>query len=196
MSQQEKRVAVHHFDFKAKLDVKIREEYPKLAAKTTYLYLGYYADNLANFPIFKLFSTAATFGTYIWMLPVSRKTVIPSAGDVKVNTGLFTKAILEQPDKTLGKYVSVVADTLTNEELLDYWSAATGKRAAFLQVNGDDWIKAFGVLAEELYPNLKAFEDNPRWAFDNNPLSGKDLGIEEDLVGTKACFERIKDQLL
>ena len=74
--------------------------------------------------------------------------------------------------------------------------AATGKHAAFLQVNGSDWCKAFGEPGEELYMNLKAFEENPKWAFDNDPLSGKDLGIEKDLVGTKACLAGLKDQLL
>lgn len=74
----------------------IREEFPTLAAKTTYLYLGFYANDLANFLSAKLFTTAAAFGSYLWMSPVSRKTVVPSAGDVTVNVGIFTKAILEQ----------------------------------------------------------------------------------------------------
>lgn len=176
--------------------MKIRKEYPSLAAKTTYLYVGYYANNLANFPIAKPFTTPVFFGTYIWLSPVSNKAVIPSAGDVTVNVGLFAKAILEQPEKTLGKYVAVVADTPTHEELLGHWSDVTGKRAAFLEANGKDWIQAFGSVGEELYLNLKAFEENPNWAFDNNPLLGKDLGIESQLVGTKATFERLKDQLL
>ena len=57
-------------------------------------------------------------------------------------------------------------------------------------------MQGFGEPGKELYLNLKAFEENPRWAFDNDPLSGKDLGIEKDLVGTKACLESLKDQLL
>jgi hypothetical protein len=130
------------------------------------------------------------------MMPVSRRTLIPSAGDTSINVGVFTKPILEQPEKTLGKYAAVVTDTPTYSEVLDYWTAATGKRAAFLQVNSDDWCKAFGEPGEEMYLNLKAFKENLKWAFDNNPLSGKDLGIEKDLVGTKACLEILKHQLL
>ncbi len=130
------------------------------------------------------------------MMPVSRQTVLPSAGDTSINVGVFAKAILEQPDKTLGKYAAVVADTPTHDEMLDYWMAATGKKAAFMQVDSGDWCKAFGEPGEELYLNLKAFEENPRWAFDNSPLLGKDLGIEKDLVGSKACLESLKNQLL
>ena len=194
--QQAKRTAVQHFDFKAQVDLKIKKEYPNLAAKTTFLYVGFYANNLANFPIIKPFTTPAFFGTYIWLNPVSHKAVIPSAGDATVNVGVFAKAILEQPGKTLGKYAAVVADMPTHEELLGYWSEVTGKRAAFLEANGKDWVKAFGSFGEELYLNMKVFEENPRWVFDNNPLSGKDLGIESQLVGTKATLECLKDQLL
>jgi hypothetical protein len=156
----------------------------------------YYANNLANFPAAKLFTTPFSYGTYFWLAPVSRKTVIPSAGDVTVNTGVFVKAILSQPQKTQGKYAAVVTDTITHEEMMDYWMQATGKKAAFLQVDKDDWCKAFGEPGEEACANLKAFEDNPRWAFDNDPLTGKDLGIEGDLVGSKACLESLKERLL
>jgi hypothetical protein len=147
-------------------------------------------------PPVKLFSTAGTFGTYIWMMPVSRSAIIPSAGDTSINVGIFAKAILEQPKKTLGKYAAVVTDTPTHDDVINYWTAATGKRAAFLQVDADDWCKAFGEIGQELQGNLKAFEDNPRWAFDNDPLLGKDLGIEKELVGTKACLESLKHLLL
>jgi hypothetical protein len=195
-SQQAKRTVVQHFDFKAQVDAKIKKEYPNLAAKTTFLYVGYYANNLANFPAGKPFTTPASYGTYFWWAPVSRSAVIPSAGDTSINVGVFVKAILAQPGKTLGKYAVVVTDTPTHEEMLELWMAATGKKAAFLQVDAGDWCKAFGEPGEELYLNLKAFEENPRWAFDNDPLNGKDLGIERELVGTKACFESLKEQLL
>lgn len=93
----------------------------------------------------------------------------------------------------MGKYAAVVTDLLSHEEFLDLWSGATGKKAAFFQVDAGDWVKAFGEPGEEMYGNLKAFEENDRWAFDNSPLSGKDLGIERELVGTKACLESLKN---
>ena len=194
--QNAKRTVVHHFDFKAQVDVKIKKEYPKLAAKTTFLYVGLYANDIATVPSTKPFSPPGSFGIYIWMMPVSREAVVPSGGDVSINVGIFVKAILEQPEKTLGRYAAVVVDTPTHDELLATWAAVTGKRAAFLQVNGSDWVKAFGQAGEEFYVNKKAFEENPKWAFENDPLLGKDLGIEKDLVGLKACFETLKDQLL
>ena len=194
--QQTKRTVVQHFDFKAQVDVKIKNQYPQLAAKTTFLYVGYYATNLSEMPFAKFFTIPMSFGTYLWMSPVPRDTIFPSAGDTSVNVGVFVKAILAQPEKTLGKYATLVADTPTQADIVDLWSAATGKRAAYLQVNAEDWGKAFGEVGDELYANLKCFYDNPRWAFDNNALTGKDLGIEKELVGTKECLEKYKERLL
>ena len=79
---------------------------------------------------------------------------------------------------------------------MDLWSGATGKKAAFFQVDAVDWVKAFGDPGGGIYRNLKAFEENDRWAFDNSPLSGKNLGIKGELVGTRACLEGLKKQLL
>jgi hypothetical protein len=114
-------VTVQHFDFKANLDVQIRKEYPNLAAKTTYLYVGFYANNLANFPSAKLFTTPYAYGAYYWLNPVPRTAVYPSAGDVTVNVGVVTKAILEQRSKTLTKYVGVIAESINCDEMMAMW---------------------------------------------------------------------------
>lgn len=42
-----------HMDYKANVDRRIKAELPELAAKTTYLYFGYYPQNLAFFPLLK-----------------------------------------------------------------------------------------------------------------------------------------------
>ncbi len=45
------KVKVYHFDGKAKADDYIREKLPGLAAKTTFLWVGYYPSNMAYFPM-------------------------------------------------------------------------------------------------------------------------------------------------
>ena len=42
-----------HMDYKANIDARIKSELPELAAITTYLYFGYYPQNLAFFPLCK-----------------------------------------------------------------------------------------------------------------------------------------------
>jgi hypothetical protein len=40
-----------HMDYKANVDARIKSELPALAAKTTYLYFGFYPQNLAYLPM-------------------------------------------------------------------------------------------------------------------------------------------------
>ncbi|EKG13553.1 NmrA-like protein [Macrophomina phaseolina MS6] len=44
---------VPHFDYKAKVDRHIREQMPDLAAKSTFLFFGFYPSNFAFFPMLK-----------------------------------------------------------------------------------------------------------------------------------------------
>ena len=49
-----------HMDYKAIVDDRIRAELPELAAKTTYLYFGYYPQNMAFFPLLKPFELVSS----------------------------------------------------------------------------------------------------------------------------------------
>lgn len=178
------------------MDAIIKKDYASLAAKTTFLYVGFYPQNLVNIPNAKPFTNPGTYGNYFWLMPSPRTTVLPSAGDTSVNVGLFVKASLEQPEKTHGKYVASIVDTPTVEEFLKLWTAATGKPSAYIQADGNDWSKAYGAAGEELWLNLRAFEENPKWYLDNEPLLAKDLGIEGDVISTEAALKSFGDTLL
>lgn len=47
-------------------------------------------------------------------------------------------------------------------------------------------MKAFGPPGEEMYLNMKAFEENESWYLENSPLLAKDLKIESEIVNTQA----------
>jgi hypothetical protein len=47
------RLLTPHMDYKANIDARIKKELPRLAAMTTYLYFGYYPQNMAFFPLIK-----------------------------------------------------------------------------------------------------------------------------------------------
>ena len=47
------KVLTPHMDYKANVDARIKAELPTLAAMTTYLYFGYYPQNMAFFPLMK-----------------------------------------------------------------------------------------------------------------------------------------------
>ena len=174
----------------------IRRDYPDLAVKTTYLYVGYYANNLVDFPMLRPFTTPGSFGTYLWIGPIPQDVVVPSAGDVTINVGIFARAILEKPYKTLQRYVAVLTDLISHEKLLQQWTMATGKDAKYLEVNSASWNSLYGEPGEELYLNLKAFQENPQWVFENDPICAQDLGIENEVIDTIEYFKSVKDKLV
>jgi hypothetical protein len=47
------KVLTPHMDHKANVDARIKAELPDLAATTTYLYFGYYPQNMAFLPLIK-----------------------------------------------------------------------------------------------------------------------------------------------
>lgn len=47
------KLSTPHMDYKANVDARIKAELPRLAAMTTYLYFGYYPQNMAFFPLIK-----------------------------------------------------------------------------------------------------------------------------------------------
>jgi hypothetical protein len=47
------KLTAPHMDYKANVDARIKAELPELAAITTYLYFGYYPQNMAFFPLCK-----------------------------------------------------------------------------------------------------------------------------------------------
>jgi hypothetical protein len=49
------KLVAPHMDYKANVDARIKSELPKLAAMTSYLYFGYYPQNMAFFPLCKPF---------------------------------------------------------------------------------------------------------------------------------------------
>ena len=47
------KMEVPHMDYKANVDARIKAELPQLAAITTYLYFGYYPQNLVWYPMLR-----------------------------------------------------------------------------------------------------------------------------------------------
>lgn len=56
------RLETPHMDYKANVDARIKAELPDLARKTTYLYFGYYPQNMAYFPLIKPFE----YVSFLW----------------------------------------------------------------------------------------------------------------------------------
>lgn len=181
------KFTVPHLDAKAKVDEFIKSK-PELLAKTTFLWVTFFATNF-YFPPFTPHHLKS-IGTYTYIQPVSRSTVISSAGDVSKNIGVFVKGILAHPSKTLGKYVICKVDEITNGDYIQLWSKATGKRAHYLQVSFEEYDKLFPLWGTEMGLMLQFWEwaGEKSWSGEPHVLTAADLGVEGELVNTEKAF--------
>ena len=110
-----------------------------------------------------------------------------------VTPGVWTKAILEQPEKTHGKYVSLATEVLSWQGYLDIWSEVTGKRTSYIECSLDDFVKIWGIGGKELGMQLQWGSTVKDWmALAPLPhLGPEDLGIKTQGIDTKASLEKL-----
>jgi NmrA-like family len=120
------KCAVPHMDGKAEVDEYIINSLPALARITTFLWGGFYAENV-QYPNFAP-NFLATAGKYVWVQPVGARTLVPMVGDHSVNVGIFVERVLARPETCLPmKYVLAVTEWMTNGELLRLWAKVVGE---------------------------------------------------------------------
>ncbi|OQU98053.1 hypothetical protein CLAIMM_03886 [Cladophialophora immunda] len=194
----EGEIFVPHFEGKAKTDEYILESLPGLAKKTSFLYVGFYALNFVAYPFLKP-AFLAPAGKYIFLRPVQSSSKVPIAGDLSVNIGLFVTAILANPALTRGKYSSVQTEILSQQQILDYWSNATGKDAVYIVCTQEEFNKLYPVwgdiMAAQFKWNEKHGGNYRAWAGDDF-FTAEQLGIADRLVGWDDALKGLKDQLL
>ena len=138
-------------------------------------------------------------GKYVWLQPSRGSALLPSAGDISVNIGVFVEAILTRPEVSLpGRYAWVKTESLTFEEILKVWSRVTGKEAEYIDVPFETYVKLWGPAGEEMGTQYKFGEDHGDWAdFKADLLTTQQLGIRDDqLVGIEDYLGKIKGALL
>jgi hypothetical protein len=139
------KAVVPYYESKNQVDKHI-SSIPQLLAKTTFLWLGWYAGNAAV-PIFhpSRINTLDGSKLYVQLVGTSPSTLLPMLGDETKNPGVFVKAILDQPQKTLpGKYVAGFVENWTMDENVSAFGSAHGVQARCLQIQKDAYA--------ELYP--------------------------------------------
>jgi hypothetical protein len=102
-------------------------------------------------------------------------------------------AILAKPEVSLpGKFVLAKTQTLTAGEVLQTWSAATGKQAEFVKVSLEDFDRVWPMWGMEMGIMLKFWDEakEQSWSGEEGILEAKDLGVRtEELVGLKEAFQ-------
>lgn len=132
----------YHWDSKAEAVSHIKREFPQLASKTSFIYLGAYSTNPLLYP--KLNSQT---GKYEMILPASQTTRFPII-DVNNSTGLFVRALVEDEDAN----VSLLAydSYLSLGEIFQAWKDATKTDAEYVEVTIQKMHEITGVPLEVL----------------------------------------------
>ncbi|KAI2919195.1 hypothetical protein CBS147320_8649 [Aspergillus niger] len=183
--------SVPHFESKFKVDQFIKQD-RDLLAKTTFLWVTYYASNIVMPMIVPNFVKSS--GKHLQVFPVSENTPITTMGDTRVNTGIYALAILDQPHLTLpGKVVLGATETRTAADVLKLWSEVSGKPAEYVAVSLEHYDKLWPKWGLEVGLMFKYWEvaGEKSWTSpDEQVLTSKDLKIT-GLVGMKEVFAEI-----
>jgi len=179
---------VPHFEAKNKVDEYIKSN-ANLYAKTTFLWVTYYAQNY-YFPMFTPIFVP-TSGQHIQIHSTPASVPIKSIGDARANIGLFVKAIFQQPKLTLpGKYVLAHVEDTTAGKMLQAWADAQGKKSQYLQTDKETYYSIWPKWAEEMGLMMQFWNEfqEESWSGEDGILTKEELGIHAGLVGLKEAF--------
>ncbi|KAF9875430.1 hscarg dehydrogenase [Colletotrichum karsti] len=191
------QLKVPHFDYKQEAYRWIVINLPELAAKTTELWLGYYASNLGAHPMTKLLPIPMS-GSYVWLQPSKPDALLPIAGDLSRNAGVVVEGILEAGEKAFGKVAVVVTDYVKMTDLVKIWGEVTGKNGIFVEVTDDAMQQLWGNLGAEFGSQLRWSEHYPSWhdlVPSDKLLSLGELGVENKVSNFRQGLEAIKGTL-
>ncbi|KAM0244885.1 hypothetical protein ACHAQJ_010694 [Trichoderma viride] len=149
-----------------------------LLQKTTFLWVATYASNM-NYPFYQPFPIpTAGKNRYIQVQPTPASVRFSLIGDATVNVGLFVRAIIEQPDKTLGgKFVCGVTDIMTAGEMLATWASVHGVEAEYVQVDKETYYSLWPQWGKA----MDKMHEYHKWANERS-FSGEDVILfKEDL---------------
>jgi len=185
-------VYVPHMASKNRVDQYLKKHYPDLLAKTTFLLVAWYAENLAWHEFFRP-QKYGNDGQYIYIQPCSPKTVIPMAGHVRKNTGTFVRAILTHPEKSLPANTAVVTVglTLSYPQLLEVWKKITGKKVTYLRCSKEEFTCLHGHAGLELALQYEFMENVGKLMDPPDLLEASALGITH-LVGIEETLEELE----
>ncbi|KAK1719281.1 NmrA-like family protein [Colletotrichum lupini] len=184
-----------HWDAKARGGEYVKKAHPGLAAKTTYVWLGWYLDNMVNQP---LMFPQPYLGQYILAQPSKADGIVPVAGVVSLNTGIVVHAIISQPEKTHTKYVPIVTDFIPWIAVVEGWSKTTGKPAVYAELTDTEISKLVGpVSGPEMASQFRFSEQYPDWYsyYPQETISIGNLGIEAKVYNFARGLEHLKDEI-
>jgi hypothetical protein len=180
---------VPHFESKNIVDRFIRAD-PELHAKTTCLWNTYYTSNIKNYPTYMPYKIP-TANQYVVFGAHSAECQFETMGPLK-NTGSFFKAVIAQPEKTLGRIVKTTVEVITAAEWAQRWAKAQNTRAHFVRVPSETYAELFPGWGAEM-DLMNQFWDEYKDKSWTQP--GEQVLTLEDLGIPLSALESVDDYL-
>jgi len=191
------KVIVPYYESKNRVDDYIKKD-PTLYCKTTFLWVSFYAANI-NYPWYMPFTVPNSDPRKVYSMWATPADVpIKLSGDATVNVGLFVRAILEQPEKTLPSTAVLVAtDDMTAESLAGEWARLQGKEAVYVPVDKVTYYDMWPVWGPVMDKSHSYWELMREQTYTGEAvvLTKDDLGVT-GLVDTKAAFAQMQASLV
>lgn len=142
-----------HSDSKDAVVEYIAKEFPELAKKTSFIYMGAYFTNALLDP-----KVDPSDGKYKYFLPFNDSTKLPII-DAKTSTGPFVKALIEDEQPGVGLLAYNTNSYLTYRQIRDIWSRASGKEVEYVERGVEFLHQTFHLPMEilEVLPALGLF---------------------------------------
>ncbi|KAJ9604694.1 hypothetical protein H2200_010808 [Cladophialophora chaetospira] len=184
----ERRFFVPHFEAKARVDNFIKSQ-PDLLAKTTFLWVSFYVDNIKRPSFQPVFSPVLE--RHLVLLPISESTLFGITGDQNINIGIFVRGILSRGGICGGKHVFCNYETIPVAEYYARWAVVAGKQVHHVQISMEDFCKMMPNYGLEMGVMLQFWSAYGERSFSGEDLiSAEQLGIENELVGLEEAWRQ------
>ncbi|KAF2196215.1 NAD(P)-binding protein [Delitschia confertaspora ATCC 74209] len=174
------KAQVPHFDYKAKVDERIRKELPELAKKTSYLMFGEYPLNCVFYDFMKPFEVPGS-GKHVFIYSTPSAVKIPWSGNMSVSGRIWVRQLLSHAPKSFGKYAVVVL---------------SGKDAVYVQCSYEEYERVWGMGGRELGNQLKfgGLVEDCTVGYDVMGMDELEIKKEE-VGGVRESFEGVRGML-
>lgn len=116
------------------------------------------------------------------------------AGHVRKNTGIFVRAILSRPERSLPAKTAIVSlgFALAYPQVLDIWSRVTGKKVTYLTCGKDEFVKLYSEAGRELALQYEFMEQVGETLMDDPDIvTEEELGVT-GLVGIEDTIKELQ----
>lgn len=207
---------IPHFQSKVLAEKYLQNPKNGLLGKSTILRVGFYASNLklglykplyiVSLPEKTNTDTKTNVSSfyqkaiekYVLILPCVPTSRFPFTGDESRNTGTVVRAILSQPEKTLGNYVLGVSEYMSCSDWAHAFSKALSQQGenvevSFLETTLESYSRLQGHHAAEIGSMMEFFSDLKEESYTKGTagsvLTPEDLGVQASMVSAEAMLE-------